>query len=501
MKKMLLVTLAILMLLSTATTAAAEEMPVITILMGCDAEIPTEDAQIVQALREATGVDIQPLYVNTADRESRLSAYIASGDLPDIFQCSSATATELISYGALLDMSPYMEEYGQNILADGEARLQFGINSDGAIYGLPHNMSYPWCMAVRRDWMQNLGYEVGDEYVIEMPIDEFKQLMYDFTYGDPDGDGVDDTFGLCMEDSSPGMVAPIFTAYGIPLSGYGSLYYDTEEDVCKSIAKHPNFLEAMETLRYFYQNGCMDTEFAVVADASTEFQYLWNGTAGAASWSPAGMTNNWLARYTEEDVDENSFVYINITDNNGENGGYVVSYNGSWVCVSAASEHPEAAIHYMDYLYTEEGGALAYAGIEGVHYQWTDKDAYQFEYINEFTDISKQRADGGWLFWNQVHPDDNFELKTLTPITSAAVLYAKEHQMDNAVIYYGVPEIALELGSTHTDVIMEMICNMIVAEGDITEMYNSYIAEYDSVGGLTLEEQATEIWKAENGIA
>ena len=74
MKKMLLVTLAILMLLSTATTAAAEEMPVITILMGCDAEIPTEDAQIVQALREATGVDIQPLYVNTADRESRLSA-------------------------------------------------------------------------------------------------------------------------------------------------------------------------------------------------------------------------------------------------------------------------------------------------------------------------------------------------------------------------------------------------------------------------------------------
>ena len=354
-------------------------------------------------------------------------------------------------------------------------------------------------MSVRRDWMRNLGYEVGDESVIEMPIDEFKQLMYDFTHGDPDQDGKDDTFGFCAEDASSGMFAPIFTAYGIPVRGWDSMYYDEETGTCKSIIKHPRFQEALELMQYFYQNGCMDTEFAVVADASTEFAYLWNSTAGAAAWSPAGMTNNWVSRYTEEGVDENSFVYVNITDNDGANGGFIVNYGG-WVCVSAACKNPEAAIKLIDFMYSKDGGTMTYLGIEGMHYQWIDQENEKFEYIGKYTDIANQRTDGGWILWSIVHADDNFELRTLTPITVDVINYAKEHQMANAAVIYSTPAIAIELGSTLTDVVMKLFANATVAEGDITDLYNQYVAEYDSIGGLTYEEQFTELYKAEKGL-
>ena len=499
LNKVLTVLLAIALLVPVFAATAEEEMPVITMLVSLDAANPPEDAPIVQAIREASGVDLQPIYVPITEAATKLSARIASGDLPDIFATDTVVATELIGYGALLDMAPYLEEYGQNILADGTARLEFGVNTNGAVYALPRSMSYPWCMSVRRDWMRNLGYEVGDESVIEMPIDEFKQLMYDFTHGDPDQDGKDDTFGFCAEDSSVGMFAPIFTAYGIPVQNWGSMYYDEEAGVCKSIIKHPRFQEALELMQYFYQNGCMDTEFAVVADASTEFAYLWNSTAGAAAWSPAGMTNNWVSRYTEEGVDENSFVYVNITDNNGANGGFIVNYSG-WVCVSAACKNPEAAIKLIDFMYSKDGGTMTYLGIEGMHYQWIDQENEKFEYIGKYTDIANQRTDGGWILWNIVHADDNFELRTLTPITVDVINYAKEHQMANAAVIYSTPAIANELGSTLTDVVMKLFANATVAEGDITDLYNQYVAEYDSIGGLTYEEQFTELYKAEKGL-
>lgn len=495
--KILVALLVLAMMVPVMVMANAEEMPKISWLISCDSEVPTEDAIIVQAMREASGIDIQPIYVMSTEYSTKLSTYIASGSLPDIFFADSVTAKELINYGAVLDFSDLIQAYGENILADGEQRLTFGINKDGAVYGLPTSMSYPWAMAVRRDWMKNLGYEIADDVnVMEMGITEFTELMYNFTWADPDQDGKDDTFGFVAEDSSIGMFAPIFTAYDIPMKGFDSMYYDEETNACYSVFKHPNMLEALKKFNYFYLNSCMDTEFAVVADASTEFQLLWNSTAGSAAWSPAGMTNNWVGRYTEEGVDENSFIYINITADDGSAGGYVVSYPNSWRMIAATCKNPEAAVKLMDFMYTVDGDTLAYLGIEDVHYTWTDKANSKYAMTEAYADKSNQRTDGGWILWNQIHGDNNFELRSLTKITVDCINYAKEHQCANAAICYETPEIASELGGTLNDVWMQLFANATVApEGtDLEAMYNEYVARYDSFGGLVYEQQFTELY-------
>ena len=500
LSKLFALLLVLALAVSGMSIALADDLPVVTMLISCDSAIPAEDAPVPTEIGKQTGIDLRVNFVAQGDYQSKLNAYIASGDLPDIFAAGDSLVSELVGYGAILDLRPLLEEYGQNVLADGEAKYSFGVNKDGAIYALPQRMGYPAAMAVRRDWMRNLGYEVGDESVIEMDIETFKQLMVDFAQKDPDGDGVDDTYGMTAEDSSAMMFTTVFAAYGIPLRGWNSMYYDEEAGQCYSVLQHPRFVEAMETFRYLYQNGGMDREFAAVSDASTEFSFLWNSTAGAASWSPAGMTNNWVPRYTEEGVDENSFVYVNITDVDGTGGGYYIGYTG-WLCVSATAKNPEACVKLIDYLYSKEGGTLAYLGIEGVHYQWIDKENEKFEYIGKAKeDITNQRTDGGWIIWQQIQGDDNFELRTLTQITVDVINYAKEHQFTNlAIIRNSQPAIDAEIGSNRSDIVMRAFGNMGVAEGDLQPLYESFLAEYEAIGGNIYNEQFTEIYKAETG--
>ena len=499
--KLLAWLLACALMLSGMSFAMADELPIVTMLIPCDSAIPAEDAPVPMEIGKQTGIDLKCIFVSVAEYEGKLNGFIASGELPDIFAASNSLVIELVQYNAVLDLRPLLEQYGPNVLADGEAKYSFGVNKGGAIYALPQRSGYPMAMAVRRDWMRNLGYEVGDESVIEMDIETFKQLMVDFAQKDPDGNGADNTFGMCAHDRSAGMFTPVFAAYGIPLQGWASMYYDAEAGQCYSVLQHPRFVEAMETFRYLYQNGGMDREFAAVTDATTEFGFLWNSTAGAASWSPAGMTNNWVPRYTEEGVDENSFVYVNITDVDGTGGGYYIAYSG-WLCVSASAKNPEACVKLIDYLYTKEGGTLSYLGIEGVHYRWIDKENEKFEYIGKAAeDITNQRTDGGWIIWQQIQSDDNFELRTLTPITVDIINYAKAHQFPNlAIIRNSQPEIEKEIGSNRSDVVLRAFANMITAEGDLQPLYESFLAEYDAIGGNIYNEQFTEIYKDEAGL-
>lgn len=52
---------------------------------------------------------------------------------------------------------------------------------------------------IRQDWLENLG--------LEMPtsLDELYDVLYAFTYNDPDGNGVDDTYGITSAGGGKGV--------------------------------------------------------------------------------------------------------------------------------------------------------------------------------------------------------------------------------------------------------------------------------------------------------
>ena len=103
--------------------------------------------------------------------------------------------------------------------------------------------------------------------------------------------------------------------------------------------------------------------------------------------------------------------------------------------------------------------------------------------------------------WQQIRPLESIEIRTLTSITQEIIAYANAHPAAEGVHFYGVPASASELGSTLNDLISEMIATLIVEEGDVQAKYDEYIAKYNEIGGALYEEQATEIYQVENGIA
>ncbi|HML49011.1 MAG TPA: hypothetical protein PKE04_19905, partial [Clostridia bacterium] len=62
--------------------------------------------------------------------------------------------------------------------------------------------------------------------------------------------------------------------------------------------------------------------------------------------------------------------------------------------ITSACEDPEALLKWADYLYTEEGGRLATAGVEGEDYSWTENNAWTWN-TDDFTyasDILRDRV-------------------------------------------------------------------------------------------------------------
>ena len=181
----------------------------------------------------------------------------------------------------------------------------------------------------------------------------------------------------------------------------------------------------------------------------------------------------------------------------------MIKYGTNWTVVSATCAQPEAAMKFLDFCYSKEGDYLTYFGIEGVHYQWIDKDAEKYEYLGKYAeDISNQRTEGGWVIWAGYHADDNIQMRALTKITSDVINYFKEHPISNAIIMFEAPAVASEVGSTLTDVIVGVFAQATTAEDadGIDAMVAAAIEEYDKIGGTTYDEQYTELYKEMMGL-
>jgi len=477
-------------------SAASSGPPVVTGMFSTQT-MPNANASVLQELNKRTGTDFQITWVTEADYPSRINATIASGNLPDIFMFDTDLGMELVNNGALLQLNDLLTKFGPNILADKKNELNKGLNGNGKIWGIIDSYtSIPVTTAIRKDWTKNVGAQVPTANVSTMKISDFVNLMRLFTKNNPNKNGVADTFGFCFAMAGlDQMIAPIFWAFDVPATGWW-----LDNGNIRSWLKHPNFLKGMEVLRTMYREGLMDRDFITVPDATTEFQKLWNGTVGAASWWHAGVTNNWISRYVEG-LQPNDFYYVNLIADDGTGGGYYSSMPTDYVGITSKCKNPEAAMKLMDYLYTDEGQALAYIGIEGKHYEWTDKADYRFKYLEPYaSNIALQRADGGFILANRIRTGlrNALQVKTWTPITTEMLMYSYDHPNKSGVYVYGVPAILPQIGTTLNDIVKELFATLITSEGNITTQYQSYISRWEAAGGKTLEEQATAIYKSEN---
>lgn len=491
MKKSLcmLLTLALLLGLAPLTAAFSEqEVQTITYLFSAG-NSPDENNPVLQALEERIGVRVEATMAATGDYASKLNTLIASRQLPDLFSVGADDAISFKNEGMLAELNDLVAEYGQNLERElGAVYRQSPVNSEGLYMISGTGTGYLDNLCVRVDWLKNLNLEMPTD------VDSLYDVLYAFTYDDPDGNGQDDTVGIVMTMTQTAQWEMLFGAFGVPYEKS----YQLEDGTITTYMKAPGYLETVEYLRKLYQESVMDTEFATMP-AMTAHERLWTGRCGVYGFTAVGTTNNWYpGRYTFEVPEDPAevFGYTDITGPHGDHGCVQVYRNiTSGFVVASTAEHPEACIKFLDYMATPEGDELMYLGVEGLMYEWVDQENGKYQRLGEFTDDALHRANGGFTYWCSL-PVENTELRTMNKLTQEAQAFARANAFDYPYIYTPF-DAQSEYGTALSDINKEALAQLIVTTGDVRAEYEAFVARWEAEGGLEWEAQATEAYASQ----
>ena len=494
MKKLLSMFLALAMALSIMPVfaSAATEAMEITWLIGGSGTTSNTENPVLDAIYDAIGVKVNVIQVAPGDLEAKLNTMIAAKQLPDLFSVEADDAIEFINEGMLAPVGDLIAEYGPNLQKElGEYIPQSPANQvDGNIYTIPgYGITYTNNLSVRVDWLKKLGLTMPTD------LDSLYDVLYAFTYDDPDGNGVQDTVGIVTTMTQENQWEHLFGAFGIAYDEPTLL----DDGTVTTYMKDEHYLDAIQYLRKLYQAGVMDQEFATMP-AMTAHESLWTGRCGVYGFQNVGTTNNWYpGRYTF-DVPADPAEMFGFTVIEGPYGdkGSPKRYKNvtEGFVVSSTAEHPEAVIQLLDYLATEAGDTLTYLGVEGLMYEWVDKANGQYKRLGEYTDDAVHRANGGYTYWMAI-PAMHCELRTMNALTREGQAFAVENAFDWPKIYTVFPA-SIEYGATLDGITKEALAQLIVTTGDVEAEYEALVTRWENEGGLEWEAQATEAYNAEH---
>ncbi|MGM0198352.1 extracellular solute-binding protein [Enterococcus sp. DIV1314a] len=325
-------------------------------------------------LEEYTGMNIDFSWVPDASKSERINAALASNSLTDIVTLAdikNTTVRSSLASGMFWDVEPYLQEY-PNLSNISEERLQ-SSRINGKIYGVPFQKPIArYGVAVRKDWLENLGLDVPHT------VEDLAKVAQAFTENDPDGNGKDDTVGFVERNES-------FNVGFRSLSGYfgaDNWFAVTEDEQVLPSFMQEEYKEAMEWFRDIYQNGWMNSDFAVMAKNDqkdyiiqgkggiviTGLQEARNYVDGAKGTPQEGMEWELINDITYGDVERRI-----LSDTNGGMGG--------WLAIPKdkvkTEEDLKVVLKFINDLMDEEPYTLMTQGIEDVHYEINADGAYE----------------------------------------------------------------------------------------------------------------------------
>ncbi len=233
-------------------------------------EAPAEDNPIIVGIEEHTGVDVDINWVPQDAYSEKINTLMASKQLPMITVIREVKSSGVVSAaraGMFWDVAPYIDQFEN--LSKISPVVWKNVQTDGKQFMIPRiRQTARQGVMLRTDWLKNLG--------MEMPttVEELHDVLYAFTYQDPDGNGVDDTIGLSMSDSDLKRAAAQFAIYAGGINEWSA----NEDGTFTSQYETQEYTDALTMFRTWFEEGLINKDFPVNKDELTNFT---NGYAGA----------------------------------------------------------------------------------------------------------------------------------------------------------------------------------------------------------------------------
>ncbi len=328
--------------------------------------------QILDQIQDYTGVNIDLSWVANDTLEEKNGLYLTSpSTMPNIITWGGTLTGNVASAaknGAFVDLNDYIwdsEKYPNlSGMAEGVAA---NLTVDGHLIAIPrtrvvgrNGLSY------RTDWAEKL--ELAEPSTPEAVYD----MLYAFTYNDPDGNGQDDTIGMEMTLHT-GPFDIIQTWFGC---GNGWAEVDGK---LVPVWMQDEYMEAVDYIKGLYDDGLMPADWAtrptdtwsdgckkgengVFIDVLDSGKRIWNYFVAEETYTPSVVNPDESARMT---------LYGAVNDRTLATAGYAGYYTLSATTLDTP-EKIEAALTLLDKLNDPEMLILTQYGIEDLNYKMED---------------------------------------------------------------------------------------------------------------------------------
>lgn len=341
-----------------------EHFTIMTILH--TSEIPSD--RIATLLAEKTNTDLQIQWVPNGNYIETLYAAFATDSLPEATFLGNITTylyfKEAMKDGQFWEIGPLLDEF-PNLNNLNQSTYE-NLSVDGKIYALYQGRRQARSgLIYRKDWADRLGLSAPTT------IDEFYEMARAFTEDDPDGNGMNDTFGLVdRNDLIYGAFKTVASWFGTP-NGWGEKDGQIIPDFM-----FPEYIETMKFFKKMRDDGYMNRDFPLTSKEDQQ-SLVEGGEAGMY----IGSLGDVLPIYNSA-IKENPKAEFDVQNTIiGPTGSYQIwslpGYHSVVLFPKSAvktEERLKEILSFFDQLASPELANLLFWGIENEHY--TVKDGF-----------------------------------------------------------------------------------------------------------------------------
>lgn len=329
---------------------------------------PEDGSDLELAIEEEIGVDLDMNWVPNSSYGDKVNITLAGDDLPHVMviQGKDPGFVRNAEAGAFWDLTDYLGDYENLTTTFPEVQKASSIN--GKIYGIFRSRDVMReAVIIRKDWLANLGLEAPTS------TEELYEVAKAFTEQDPDGNGVNDTYGLIIP-KWPGTIGTnspwdaIETWYGA-----GNRWAERDGELVPNFTTD-EWLEAVEFEKQLVDEGVVNPDYATFDSAKWNEPFL-NGQGGIILdvHSRAGVLMNLLKEQDPEGFSEIVDVTGNLTGPDGELHALPTTGYSGFLAIPKAKVTTEAelraVLEVLNDMNSKDVGPLLNNGIEGVTYE------------------------------------------------------------------------------------------------------------------------------------
>ena len=351
-------------------------------------DLPAGGDRVLQAIQDKFNVTFEFIEPPADGSSDRLNLMVSSGDPIDWIL---AFDVDLVAYQWAID--DFIYSYEELIGDSGEYPLIMKLLGGSVFENLKVNgKSY---FKPQPLWPGNRGYVINKDWLdrldlaIPTTIDEYYEVIKAFKERDPDGNGVDDTYGFYVAESwgsnSFGYISRGFVNCG----AWGDDWVELPDGTITQFGVSDYGREAFRFITKCYDEELFNRSFVNELDAYGKVEDLFlQQKIGLTDLSqPITLIN----KMEEAGVNIN-MAYLPPLTVNGE-PGFLPHTGGYWSfhLIPRTSQDPYRVLDIMEWALTEEGRVMTMYGIEGIHW-----NGYEQKGRTRVFNVNREEMSADW---------------------------------------------------------------------------------------------------------